>query len=84
MERFWCYLVGFVVALVLVAGFLIVKIVAEEQKAKGECRVKQLAEVVFYEELQKVMGYYPCTLGEFVDKRIDQRLEEKEGENETD
>ena len=63
MERFWCYLVGFVVALVLVAGFLIVKIVAEEQKAKGERRVKQLAEVVFCEELQKVMGYYPCTLG---------------------
>lgn len=85
MERFWCWLAGFAVAMVLVAGGLIVKREVEEQKAKGECRVKQLAEVVFYEELRKVIGYHPCTLGDFVDKRIDLKLAEKEvGENEGD
>ena len=84
MERFWCYLVGFVVALVLVAGFLIVKRVVEEHKEKMERTVKNIAETVFYVEFQKMIGYHPCALGDFVDKRIDHKLAEKERENETD
>lgn len=82
MEKFWCYLVGFVVALVLMTMYIVVKNEVEKYKEKVEHRVNQLAEAVFYEELQKVMGYYPCTLGDFVDKRIDLKLAEKEGENE--
>lgn len=84
MERFWCYLAGFAVALALVAVFLIVKRVAEEYREKMERTVKHIAETVFYVEFQKMIGYHPCALGDFVDKRIDRRLAEKEGEHEGD
>lgn len=85
MERLWCYLAGFAVALVLMIMYIVAKNEAEKYKEKVEHRVKQLAEVVFYEELQNVVaGYHPCSLKDFVDKRIDQRLAEKEGENESD
>lgn len=84
MERFWCCLSGFAIALALVAGFLIAKRVVEEHREKAELKAKYIAGTVFYEELQKVTGYYPCTLGDFVDKRIDLKLAEKEGEHETD
>lgn len=84
MERLWCYLVGFAVALVLVAGFLVVKNVVEEQKAKGECRVKQLAEVVLHEQFRKWTGCHLVDLDKFVDKRIDLKLAKKEEEHEGD
>ena len=83
MERFWCYLVGFIIALVLVAGFLIVKRVVEEHREKAERTAKDIAETVFYVEFQKIIGYHPCSLGDFVDKRIDIKLAKKEGEHET-
>lgn len=83
MERFWCWLAGFAVALAMVAGFLIVKRVAEEHKEKMERTAKNIAETVFYVEFQKMIGYHPCALGDFVDKRIDLKLAEKEGEHET-
>lgn len=79
MERFWCYLVGFVVAMVLVAGVLIVKSVVEECMEKAEHKAKHIAETVFYAEFQKMIGYHPCSLGDFVDQRIDYKLAEKEG-----
>ena len=82
MERFWCYLVGFVVALVLVAGFLIVKGMVAEHMEKAERTAKNIAETVFYVEFQKMIGCHPCALGDFVDKRIDHKLAEKEGEHE--
>lgn len=80
MERFWYLACGFFVAVCLGWIFFLIKDQWENEKEKGERKVKQLAEVVFYEELQKVIGYYPCSLGDFVDKRIDQILAEKEGE----
>ena len=83
MERFWCYLVGFVVALVLVAGFLIVKSVVEDRRENGEHRVKQLAEVVCHEQFRKWTGCHLVDLDKFVDKRIDLKQAEKEGKNET-
>lgn len=84
MERFWCYLAGFAIALVLVAGFLVVKNVVEEQKAKGEYRVKQLAEVVLHEQFRKWTGCHLVDLDKFVDKRIDLKLAKKEEEHEGD
>lgn len=81
MERFWCWLAGFAVAMALVAGFIIVKRIVEEYREKAERTAKYIAGTVFYEELHKVMGYYPCSLVDFVDKRIDRKLAEKEGEN---
>lgn len=82
MERFWFWLAGFAVPMVLVVGFLIAKRAVEEYREKAQLKVKCIAGTVFYEELQKVMGYYPCTLGDFVYKRIDHKLAEKEGEHE--
>lgn len=84
MERAWCCLVGFAIALVLVAGFLIARSVVEECREKMERTAKHIAETVFYVEFQKMIGYYPCSLGDFVDKRIDLKLAEKEGEHEGD
>lgn len=84
MERFWCWLAGFAVALALVAGFLIVKRVVEEHREKAERKAKDVAETVFYTEFQKIIGYHPCFLSDFVDKRIDLKLAEKEGEHEGD
>lgn len=84
MERLWCYLAGFAVALALVAGLLIVKSVVEECREKMERTAKHIAETVFYVEFQKMIGYHPCSLGDFVDKRIDLKLAEKEGEHESD
>ena len=82
MEMFWYYLTGFGLALALVTGFLIVKSVVEERREKVERRVKQLAEVALNEEFRRWTGYYLVDLDKFVDKRIDQRLAEKEGEHE--
>lgn len=83
MERFWCCLAGFAVALALVAGFLIVKRVVEERREKGEYRVKQLAERVLNEQFRRWTGCYLVDLDKFVDRRIDRKLAEKEGEHET-
>ena len=84
MERFWCYLVGFVVALVLVAGFLIVKEKVEDRRNVNELRLKVIAERI----CNQIIGtLYWRDIREFdkrVNELIDQRLAEKEGEHETD
>lgn len=81
MERFWF---GFLVAIAIITGFLAVKSVAEECREKVEHRVKQLAEAVLNEQFRKWTGCYLVDLDKFVDKRIDLKLEEKEGEHEAD
>lgn len=84
MERFWCYLVGFVVALVLVAGFLIVKEKVEDRRNVNELRLKVIAERI----CNQIIGtLYWRDIREFdkrVNELIDQRLAEKEGERESD
>ena len=82
MERFWCYLAGFVLALVLMTMYIVVKNEVEKYKEKVEHRVKQLAEVVLNEQFRKWTGCYLVDLDKFVDKRIDRKLAEKEGEHE--
>ena len=83
MERFWCYLVGFVVALVLMTMYIVVKNEAEKYKKKVEHRVRQIADVVLHEQFHNWTGCYLVDLDKFVDKRIDRKLAEKEGEHET-
>ena len=80
MERFWCCLAGFAIALALVAGFLIAKSVVEERRKKSEYKLKARMQSVFWESLEKVRPYQIRGL----DKYIDQRMAEKEGEHETD
>lgn len=78
MERFWCYLAGFAVALALVAGFLIVKGVVEERRNVNELRLKLIAENI----CNRIIGtLYWRDIKEFdkrVNELIDRRLAEKE------
>lgn len=80
MERFWCYLVGFVVALVLVAGFLVVKEKVEDRRNVNELRLNLIAENI----CNRIIGtLYWRDIKEFdkrVNELIDSRLAEKEGE----
>ena len=78
MERFWCCLAGFAIALALVAGFLIAKSVVEERREKSEYRLKARMQSVFWESLEKVRPYQIRGLDEYIDRR----LAEKEGEHE--
>ena len=79
MERFYCYLAGFAIALALVAGFLIVKEKVEERREAQKRTMTRIAEDV-YNERSKCIDKYVRDLT--VDL-IDQRLAEKEGEHET-
>lgn len=82
MERFWCYLAGFAVALALVAGFLIVKEKVEDRRNVNELRLKVIAERI----CNQIIGtLYWRDIREFdkrVNELIDQRLAEKKGEHE--
>lgn len=79
MERFWCCLAGFAIALTLVAGFLIVKSEVEERKEKQKRRITRIAEDVYNERTQWAAEYVRSLAMEV----IDHKLAEKEGENET-
>lgn len=80
MERFWCYLAGFAVALALVAGFLIVESVVEKCKEAQKRRMTQIAETVYNERTQWTAEYVRCLTVDL----IDHKLAEKEGEHEGD
>ena len=72
MERFWCCLAGFVIALVLVAGFLIVKSVVEEY-------VERVAKNVCNKQFEGISHY----VRDLTVDLIDRKLAEKERERET-
>lgn len=78
MERFWCWLAGFVVALALVAGFLIVKEKVEDRRNVNELRLKLIAENI----CNRIIGtLYWRDIKEFderVNELIDRKLAEKE------
>lgn len=84
MERFWFWLAGFAVPMVLVVGFLIVKEKVEDRRNVNELRLKVIAERI----CNQIIGtLYWRDIREFdkrVNELIDQRLAEKEGENETE
>ena len=77
MERFWCYAMGFFVALLLVIVFIRVQEEVEERKKAYERRMKSKMRDVFHEELGKVRPFEIRGLDEY----IDQRLAEKEGDS---
>lgn len=76
MERFWCYLAGFAVALALVAGFLIVKSELEERKEKQKRMMTRIAEDVYNERSKGIAQY----VRDLTVDLIDHKLAEKEGE----
>ena len=82
MERFWFWLAGFAVPMVLVVGFLIVKEKVEDRRNVNELRLKVIAERI----CNQIIGtLYWRDIREFdkrVNELIDQRLAEKEGEHE--
>ena len=84
MDRFWCCLAGFAVALALVAGFLIVKERVEDRRNVNELRLKLIAERI----CNQIIGtLYWRDIKEFdkrVNELIDRRLPEKEGGHEGD
>ena len=83
MERFWCWLAGFAIALALVAVYCIVKDMADDRRKVNELRLKVIAENV----CNRIIGtLYWRDIKEFderVNDLINQRLAEKEGEYET-
>ena len=80
MEGLSCIAIGFVIAVVLIAGFLIVKSELEERKEAQKRMMTRIAEDV-YNERSKSLAQYVRDLT--VDL-IDHKLAEKEGENEGD
>lgn len=71
MERFWFWLAGFAVPMVLVVGFLIVKNVVED-------RMEKIAQDVCEKYFRGVIQY----TRDLTVNTIDRRLAEKEGEHE--
>lgn len=80
MERVWCCLAGFAIALVLVGGFLIVKSVVEERREAQKRRITRIAEDVYNERTQWTAEYVRCLTVDL----IDHKLAEKEGEHESE
>ena len=78
MERFWCYLVGLAIALVLVAGLLVIERILENREEAQKRRMTRIAEDV-YNERSKVIAQY---VRDLTVNLIDQRLAEKEGDHE--
>ena len=83
MERFWCCLAGFAVALALVAGFLIVKEMVEDRRNVNELRLKLIAERICNQIIGTLYWRDIKEFDERVNELIDHKLAEKEGENET-
>lgn len=81
MERFWYWLAGFAIPLVLVVGSLIVKRKAEDRRNVNELRLKAIAERI----CNQIIGtLYWRDIKEFdkrVNELIDSKLAEKEGES---
>ncbi len=84
MERFWCCLAGFAIALALVAGFLIVKEVVEDKKSAREQRMRLIAREECRDLKKNIYWHNIIGIEKYVDVLVDKRLAEKEGENETD
>lgn len=84
MERLICIGIGFVIAVVLIAGFLVAKDRVEDRRKVNELRLEALAENI----CNRIIGtLYWRDIKEFderVNELIDSKLAEKEGEHETD
>ena len=66
MERFWCLLAGFAVAIVLVAVYSVVKVVVEDYKEQTERKMRDIA----IEEVLKERKYTETLIG--VKKHFDE------------
>ena len=66
MERFWCYLAGFAIAIVLVAVYSVIKVVVEDYKEQAERKMRDIA----IEEVLKERKYTETLIG--VKKNFDE------------
>ena len=72
MERFWFWLAGFAVPMVLVVGFLIVKEKVEDRRNVNELRLKVIAERI----CNQIIGtLYWRDIREF-DKRVNELIDQ--------
>lgn len=83
MERFWCWLAGFAVALVLVVAFLVAKDVKENKKSLLEQKILSIARKECQDAKAHIYWHNIIGLEQHVNKLIDHKLAEKEGEHET-
>ena len=84
MERLFYIVIGFVVAVVLLFVFMVAKDLLEDHKVKTELRAKAIADRTGREIKQNLCHYHIRDFDDRVNELIDQRLAEKEGENEGD
>lgn len=78
MERLSCIAIGFVIAVVLIAGFLIVKSELEERKEAQKRMMTRIAEDVYNERSKWISSY----VRDLAVDAIDSKLAEKEREHE--
>ena len=84
MERLFCIGIGFVIAVVLICVYYLVKDALEDRKASNDIRIKSLATAVCLEITRDIHWYNIKQFDERVSELIDSKLAEKEGEHETD
>jgi uncharacterized membrane protein YgaE (UPF0421/DUF939 family) len=84
MERLFYIAIGFVVAVVLVVVFLVAKDVAENKKSLLEQKILSIARKECLDAKAHIYWHNIIGLEQHVNKLIDSKLTEKEGEHETD
>ena len=82
MERLTNICIGFLIAVVLIAVYFLVKDTVNNHREVNELRLKSIAK----KECDRIMGsiYWHNIIGleQYVNKLVDSKLAEKEGENE--
>lgn len=84
MERLFYIVIGFVVAVVLLCVYHLVKDGLEDRRQANDARIKSLARGVCLEVTRDMRWYNIREFDERVNELIDSRLAEKEGEHEGD
>lgn len=84
MERVFCIGIGFVIAVVLLVVFLVAKDVVENKKSLLEQKILSIARKECQDAKANIYWYNIMGFEQHVNKLIDSRLAEKEGEHETE
>ena len=84
MERLFCIGIGFVIAVVLVVVFLVAKDVAENKKSLLEQKILSIARKEWQDAKAHIYWHNIIGLEQYVNKLVDSKFAEKEGEHEGD
>ncbi len=84
MDRLICIGIGFVVAVALLVVYFVVKDVAENKKSLLEQKILSIARKECQDAKAHIYWHNIIGLEQHVNKLIDSKLAEKEGEDETD